>query len=219
MSRSPGHTRRSFLQTSGVAGLAAVSGRIDLNSPQRERSRDSVTDSGGGEHLIHFRDGGDVFIKFGAASGSASLAMGTQQVTRGTGIPVHRHLEANEAFYVLSGSGTILLNDTPKPLGAGATVFIPRNTWHGFANPDHELLLLSCCGPSLQPDLKASFARHAVRSARRENSSRVNKYMPSRKSTRLSSGKRKRSCSGFEKSIAFQDRVGCWRNFSSMNTL
>jgi quercetin dioxygenase-like cupin family protein len=148
MSRSPGHTRRSFLQTSGFAGLAGVSRRIDLKSPQRELSKDSVIDSDGGEHLIHFRDGGDLFIKFGAASGSASLAMGTQQVTRGTGIPVHRHLEADEAFYVLSGSGTVLVNDTPKPIGAGATVFIPRNTWHGFANPDHELLLLWSVTPA-----------------------------------------------------------------------
>jgi hypothetical protein len=30
----------------------------------------------------------------------------------------------------------------------GATIFIPRNAWHGFANPDHELLLLWIMAPA-----------------------------------------------------------------------
>jgi hypothetical protein len=54
-----------------------------------------------GEHLVHFRDQGEILIKAGAATGSDHLAMGTQQVTVGAGIPVHRHLEKDESFYVL----------------------------------------------------------------------------------------------------------------------
>jgi hypothetical protein len=30
----------------------------------------------------------------------------------------------------------------------GATIFIPENSWHGFANPDHELLLLWITSPA-----------------------------------------------------------------------
>ena len=95
-----------------------------------------------GEHLVHFRDHGDIYIKFGSATGQANLAMGTQQVTRAAGIPVHRHFEMDEAFYVLEGKGTVTLNDVPRAFDKGATVFIPRNTWHGFQNPENELLLL-----------------------------------------------------------------------------
>lgn len=148
MNRVPGHSRRNFLCATGFAGLTAASERVGLNSPLLEAANGSVIGETGGEHLIHFRDGGNLFVKFGAASGSESLAMGTQQVKHGTGIPVHRHLQTDEAFYVLGGSGTFLLNDVPTPIEAGTTLFIPRNTWHGFVNPDHELLLLWTITPA-----------------------------------------------------------------------
>jgi quercetin dioxygenase-like cupin family protein len=101
-----------------------------------------------GEHLIHFRDHGHIFIKIGSATGSENLAMGTQQVTIGAGIPIHRHLHADEAFYILEGSGVFILNDVRHSCEKGGTIFIPRNSWHGFANPDHELLLLWIMSPA-----------------------------------------------------------------------
>ena len=97
-----------------------------------------------GEHLIHFRDGGNVFINVGPATGSGNLALGTQQVPVGAGIPIHRHLRVDEAFYVLNGSGIFTLNDAGHPFEKGATIFIPKNAWHGFANPDHDC----CCSGS-----------------------------------------------------------------------
>ena len=100
-----------------------------------------------GEHLVHFRDAGNIVIKLGPATGSDKFALGTQQVRVGVGIPTHRHLLADEAFYVLEGRGIFTLNDTPHPFEKGGTIFIPRNAWHGFANPDHELLLLWIMAP------------------------------------------------------------------------
>jgi quercetin dioxygenase-like cupin family protein len=96
----------------------------------------------GGEHLIHFRDGGNIFIKTDPASGSGNLAMGTQQLPKGSGIPVHRHPHLEEAFYVSEGSGTVTLNDVRHSCERGGTIFIPKNTWHGFSSPDQELVLL-----------------------------------------------------------------------------
>ena len=101
-----------------------------------------VLDAGKGEHLIHFRDAGNIFIKVDLAKGSSHLALGTQQLPRGSGIPVHRHLHMEEVFYVLEGSGTVTLNDVPHPCERGGTIFIPRNIWHGFSSPDQELVLL-----------------------------------------------------------------------------
>ena len=60
----------------------------------------------------------------------------------GAGIPIHRHLRMDEAFYVLEGGGIFTLNDVQYPFEKGGTIFIPKNAWHGFANPDNELLLL-----------------------------------------------------------------------------
>jgi quercetin dioxygenase-like cupin family protein len=101
-----------------------------------------------GEHLVHFRDGGKILIKVGSATGSDNLALGTQQVMVGTGIPIHRHLQMDEAFYVLEGSGIFILNDERHAFERGATIFIPRNSWHGFMNPDRELVLLWVVSPA-----------------------------------------------------------------------
>ena len=101
-----------------------------------------------GEQLVHFRDHGKIVIKVGSATGSDNLAIGTQQVMAGSGIPTHRHFQMDEAFYVLEGGGTFTLNDVPHPFEKGATIFIPKNSWHGFANPDHELLLLWMVSPA-----------------------------------------------------------------------
>jgi len=101
-----------------------------------------------GEHLVHFRDGGNIFIKLGSATGSEDLAIGTQQVMVGSGIPVHRHLKMDEAFWVLEGGGVLTLSDERHAFEKGATILIPRNTWHGFENHDHELLLLWVVTPA-----------------------------------------------------------------------
>ena len=101
-----------------------------------------------GEHLVHFRDRGNIFIKLGAATGSGDLAVGTQQVMVGTGIPIHRHFRMDEAFYVLEGNGTVVLDDVRYAFERGASIFIPKNTWHGFENPRHELRLLWIVSPA-----------------------------------------------------------------------
>jgi quercetin dioxygenase-like cupin family protein len=141
------HPRRSFLIGLGGLGMSGAL-RAGSNGDAAAGSHGYMLAASEGEHLIHFRDHGNIFIKAGAANGSNNLAFGTQQVTRGAGIPVHRHLGADEAFCVLEGSGAVTLNDVRHPFEKGATIFIPRNTWHGFENPDHELLLLWIMTPA-----------------------------------------------------------------------
>jgi len=135
-------SRRSFLQTAGAVGVTAALGNAQT------ASQGYVLGATDGEHLIHFRDHGNIFIKASAATGSNNLALGTQQVTLGAGIPVHRHLKMDEAFYILEGSGTLTLNDVAHSFEKGSTIFIPKNSWHGFANSDHELLLLWLMSPA-----------------------------------------------------------------------
>jgi quercetin dioxygenase-like cupin family protein len=107
-----------------------------------------------GEHLI--QRGGNLFIKVDPTKGANGLAMGTQQVLVGVGIPIHRHFEFEEAFYIVDGSGTFILNDVRHPIEKGVTIFIPRKAWHGFENPDRELLLLWTVAP---PGLEGFSAR------------------------------------------------------------
>jgi quercetin dioxygenase-like cupin family protein len=139
--------RRSFLFSLGGLGISHVLPQ-DIVAAQAAARQGYVLGATEGEHLVHFRDHGNIFIKVSSATGSENLALGTQQVTRGAGIPIHRHLHMDEAFYVLEGSGTFILDDVPHSFGPGVTIFIPKNSWHGFANPDHELLLLWFVSPA-----------------------------------------------------------------------
>ena len=134
--------RRSFLLGLGGLGMSQVLLRNNLTQAQAVARQGYALPAGGGEHLIHFRDHGNIFINVSPVTGSDQLALGTQQVTLGAGIPIHRHLQMDEAFYVLEGSGIFILNDVRHSFDKGGTIFIPKNSWHGFANPDHELLLL-----------------------------------------------------------------------------
>jgi len=99
-----------------------------------------------GEHLV--LRGGDIFITADPSRGCMGLAMGTQQVPVGVGIPVHRHFEMDEAFYIIEGNGTLILNDARYPVEKGGSMFVPKNTWHGFENADRELVLLWIVTPS-----------------------------------------------------------------------
>ena len=141
-----GQNRRSFLIGVGGVGVSQLFGQGVAKAQGAPQG--NVLGPDGGEHLVHFRDHGNIYIKFGAATGSAGLAMGTQQVTAGAGIPTHRHLQMDEAFYVLDGSGIVMLNEVRHPFEKGSTIFIPRNSWHGFENPGQEVLLLWIMAPA-----------------------------------------------------------------------
>jgi len=140
--------RRSFLMTLGALAVSGVLPDGAAEALQLPASQGYVLGPGAGEQLVHFRDRGRIVIKAGSATGSHSLALGTQQVMRGTGVPIHRHVQTDEAFFVLEGSGAVILNDERHAFEKGATIFIPRNSWHGFENPGHELLLQWMVSPA-----------------------------------------------------------------------
>jgi quercetin dioxygenase-like cupin family protein len=139
--------RRSFLFGMGGFGMSQALPQAMIGA-EAAAGQGYVLSTTEGEHLVHFRDQGNIFIRIGSTTGSDNLAMGTQQVMVGSGIPIHRHFQMDEAFYVLEGSGIFILNDARHSFEKGGTIFIPKNSWHGFENPDHELLLLWIVSPA-----------------------------------------------------------------------
>ena len=137
--------RRSMLQAAtGLAAatmLPAASANAEVAGP-----KGYVLGPNEGEHLI--QRGGNIYIKADPTKGSNGLAMGTQQILVGVGIPIHRHFEMDEAFHVIEGGGTFILNDVPHSVEKGGSIFIPKNAWHGFQNPDRELVLLWIVAPA-----------------------------------------------------------------------
>lgn len=95
--------RRTFLFGLGTLGVSQVSSA--LVEAQMANRQGFAIGAAEGEHLVHFRDHGDIFINVGAATGSDSLAMGTQQVMVGTGIPTHRHLQWTKRSLCWMGAG------------------------------------------------------------------------------------------------------------------
>ncbi|HEY1545693.1 MAG TPA: cupin domain-containing protein [Xanthobacteraceae bacterium] len=151
---------RRISRRSAVLALAGVGAGRALG---QATSATAATPSGyvlgadEGEHLV--QRGGNIFIKADPTRGSAGLAMGTQQILPGVGIPIHRHFQMDEAFYVLGGAGTFILDEVRHPIEKGGSIFIPKNAWHGFQNPDHELDLLWMVAP---PGLEAFFREVAT---------------------------------------------------------
>lgn len=47
---------------------------------------------------------------------------------------LHRHPNAEEVEYLVSGRGIAYVDDDEIELGPGEAVFVPRNAYHGFAN-------------------------------------------------------------------------------------
>ena len=94
--------RRSFLLGAASAGVALAS--LDKAWAQAEAPQGYVLGPAEGEHLVHYRNPGNIFIKVDPVKGSNKVACGTQQVPVGAGIPIHRHFEADEAFYILDGA-------------------------------------------------------------------------------------------------------------------
>ena len=65
----------------------------------------------------------------------------------------HRHPNAEEAQYLITGQGLALVGDVEIEQCAGDTVFVPRNEWHGFeATGEGETVMLWTYGgaPSLE---------------------------------------------------------------------
>ena len=99
-----------------------------------------------------FNASGEVVIKVDPTQGSHDLSLGTQRVPPGAGIPRHRHAYWDEFIYVLDGGGTALLEDQRVPIQKGATIFIPKGSWHGFENPGTDRFILWAATPTGQEE-------------------------------------------------------------------
>jgi len=108
-----------------------------------------------GENM--FQRSGEIVIKVDPTRSSNDLSLGTQLMPLGIGVPRHVHAHWDEVIYVLDGSGFITLNDERLPIQKGATMFVPKGTWHGFENPASELFVLWMANSTGQADFFARF--------------------------------------------------------------
>ncbi len=70
---------------------------------------------------------------------------------------VSYHKIAEEFYYVLSGSGTAILNGESYALTAGDFLRLPPGTTHGFITEEEPLLMLDLHTPGSRPDRDVYF--------------------------------------------------------------
>jgi quercetin dioxygenase-like cupin family protein len=70
--------------------------------------------------------------------GATSHVVGLTVFPAGSRHHHHRHPNAEEAQYLLKGSGIARVGEVDIEQGPGDTVFVPRNEWHGFWNNTEE---------------------------------------------------------------------------------
>ena len=68
-----------------------------------------------------------------------SMAIITEQIAVGDGIPLHTH-DVDEAITILAGTADARLGTERRRIGPGAIVFVPAGTPHGTANAGEDPL-------------------------------------------------------------------------------
>jgi quercetin dioxygenase-like cupin family protein len=66
--------------------------------------------------------------------GSSHLVFMTASLGPGKEIVAHRHPDAEEILFLQTGTARVHLGDMVKDVHAGATIFIPANTWIAVSN-------------------------------------------------------------------------------------
>ncbi len=68
--------------------------------------------------------------------GAKNISMGTNVTEVGSRIPVHTHADVEEAMFIASGKGKLIVNGGAEeyPLEAGTAIFAPKGVSHEIVN-------------------------------------------------------------------------------------
>jgi quercetin dioxygenase-like cupin family protein len=124
-----------------ICGCAATPSTPKLQATNVSAATPLILEKNEGERRIlrgwpGHPDPGETFIlKVDAKNGGSShLVFMTGDIAPGGGIPAHRHPGSDEILYLQTGSARVHLGDSVREVHAGATVFIPANTWFSVDN-------------------------------------------------------------------------------------
>ncbi len=77
--------------------------------------------------------------------GATKTVFGVTYFPPGSRHELHRHPDAEEVEYLISGSGIAYVGDAAVRLGPGEAVFVPENEYHGFENDSDEEAVMAWC--------------------------------------------------------------------------
>lgn len=96
------------------------------------RTLDAYLHPPGASELRLMGDVSTHFLAVGEQTGGV-FALVDEQAPRGMSVPLHRHADDFEAFYVIDGELTLWIDEEPgQRVGAGAFAYVPGGAVHGF---------------------------------------------------------------------------------------
>lgn len=76
-------------------------------------------------------------------------SLAEETLPAGASVGRHHHLETEEIYYILQGSGQMTVGDEVRTVGAGDAIFIPRGHTHTLENTGPApMTILLVCGPA-----------------------------------------------------------------------
>lgn len=84
--------------------------------------------------------------------GSKGLAVTWVECAPGSQQPSHSHPDSEQVYVIVSGRGTMLVDDASREVGPGDTIFIPPGSRHAIRNDSGEqLVFASAASPPWEP--------------------------------------------------------------------
>ncbi|MEO0509258.1 MAG: cupin domain-containing protein [Verrucomicrobiota bacterium] len=81
-------------------------------------------------------------------AGLKNLSIAEIRIPAGVTVKKHYHLESEETYHIVAGSGIMHLDGVDEPIEPGQAVAIHPGQWHTIHNPkDADLVMIVTCSP------------------------------------------------------------------------
>ena len=82
------------------------------------------------------------------SGGLKNLSIAEIRIPAGVTVKKHYHLESEETYHIVAGTGVMHLDGVEEPIAPGQAVAILPGQWHTIHNPNEmDLIMIVTCSP------------------------------------------------------------------------
>jgi len=136
--------RREFLQLSTIGFVSPQWLPLHMSDKFDAESKTGIVKQPEDGEIYFVRENTPITIQVSKKKDSTeTISLCTEEILPGNKIPIHKHLNEDEFFIFLTGTGSIQINDEEYPVKPGTSGLVPRATWHSIVNTGSELLIFT----------------------------------------------------------------------------